>query len=82
MTFDGFSPQVFEWFAGLERQNTRGYPCDHPRVELLRHTSVIAGRRIAGAAGISRDAALDHATTVWRAAAPLNAWLDAHVGQS
>ncbi|HEY2638053.1 MAG TPA: DUF2461 domain-containing protein [Solirubrobacteraceae bacterium] len=60
----------------------RGYPRDHPRVELLRHTSVISGRRLGPEGGIGRAAALDHVGGTWRAAGPVNAWLDEHVGPS
>ena len=61
----------------------RGYPRDHPRAELLRHKALIAGSRLdPGADGIARAAALDHARGTWAACAPLNAWLDAHVGRS
>jgi uncharacterized protein (TIGR02453 family) len=72
--------------AGLEvvgqtlRTAPRGYPRDHPRIELLRHKALIAGRRLPGTAGIGRQAALDHVAGTWRTAAPLNAWLDQHVG--
>jgi uncharacterized protein (TIGR02453 family) len=74
--------------AGLElagetlRTAPRGYPRDHPRIELLRRRALIAGRRLPGAGGIGRGAALDHVAGTWRAAAPLNAWLDEHVGPS
>ena len=74
--------------AGLEiaggrlRTAPRGFPRDHPRIELLRRTSLFAGRALPGAGGIARDAALDHVAGTWRAAAPLKAWLDAHVGPS
>jgi uncharacterized protein (TIGR02453 family) len=74
--------------AGLElqghslRTTPRGYPREHPRIELLRRTALIAGRRLAPAGGIGRDAALGHVVGTWRAAAPLNAWLDEHVGPS
>jgi uncharacterized protein (TIGR02453 family) len=61
----------------------RGYPRDHPRVRLLRHKSLIAGRRLdPGPRGIARDAALDHGRATWAACGPLNAWLDQHVGPS
>jgi uncharacterized protein (TIGR02453 family) len=62
------------------RTAPRGYPRDHPRIELLRHKALIAGRRLPGTGGIGRDAALDHVASTWRAAEPLNAWLDEHVG--
>jgi uncharacterized protein (TIGR02453 family) len=74
--------------AGLEvegatlRTAPRGYPRDHPRIELLRRKALIAGRRLAAGDGIDRDAALRHVAGTWRAAAPLNAWLDEHVGPS
>lgn len=74
--------------AGLElsgeslRTAPRGYARDHPRIELLRRKSLVAGRALPGADGIGRDAALEHVARTWRAAAPLNAWLDAHVGPS
>ena len=74
--------------AGLElsgeslKTAPRGYPRDHPRIELLRRKSLIAGRALTGAGGIDRDAALEHVGGAWRAAEPLNAWLDAHVGPS
>ena len=72
------------WRSWERRSRTapRGYPRDHPRAELLRHKALIAGRRVPGATGIARDAALGHVATTWRAAAPLVAWLDAHVGPS
>jgi uncharacterized protein (TIGR02453 family) len=72
--------------AGLEvegetlRTAPRGFPRDHPRIALLRHTAVIAGARLPGEGGIARDAALEHVAGTWRAAAPVVAWLDANVG--
>lgn len=74
--------------AGLEvvgealRTPPRGYPRDHPRIALLRHGLLVAGARLAGEGGISRDAALSHVAGTWRAAAPIVAWLDANVGPS
>jgi uncharacterized protein (TIGR02453 family) len=62
------------------RTAPRGYPRDHPRIELLRHKSLVAGRAVPGTRGIGRDEALEHVATTWRAADPLNAWLDEHVG--
>jgi uncharacterized protein (TIGR02453 family) len=74
--------------AGLElagdslRTAPRGYPRDHPRIELLRRKELVAGRAAPGAGGIERGAALAHVAGAWRAAEPINAWLDAHVGPS
>jgi uncharacterized protein (TIGR02453 family) len=72
--------------AGLEvlgerlRTAPRGRPRDHPRIDLLRRKALIAGRPLAAAGGIGRAAALGHVASTWRAARPLNAWLDEHVG--
>jgi uncharacterized protein (TIGR02453 family) len=74
--------------AGLEvagaslRTAPRGFPRDHPRIELLRRRALIVGRRVPGERGLSADAALEHVAGTWRAAAPLRAWLDAEVGRS
>jgi uncharacterized protein (TIGR02453 family) len=58
----------------------RGYSREHPRIELLRHTALIAGRRMAGGLGIGRADALAHVSGTWRAVQPLTDWLAAHVG--
>jgi uncharacterized protein (TIGR02453 family) len=59
----------------------RGFPRDHPRVGLLRHKALFGGRRLmAGADGIARDAALEHARATLAACEPMNAWLAEHVG--
>ena len=72
-----------ETFGEALKTAPRGYPRDHARVGLLRHRSLFGGRRLApGPRGISRDDALAHARTTWAACAPLNSWLDAHVGAS
>jgi len=74
--------------AGLElageslRTAPRGYSREHPRIELLRRKALIAGRALGAGSGIGRGAALDHVAGAWRAAEPLNAWLDEHVGPS
>jgi uncharacterized protein (TIGR02453 family) len=72
-----------ETFGEALKTAPRGFPRDHPRVGLLRHKALIAGRRLQpGPDGILRAAALGHARATWAACAPLNAWLDEHVGAS
>jgi uncharacterized protein (TIGR02453 family) len=72
-----------ETFGEALKTAPRGYPRDHPRVHLLRHKSLVAGRRLdPRAKGIARDAALEHARATWAACMPLTAWLDEHVGAS
>ena len=76
--------------AGLElygealRTAPRGFPRDHPRVGLLRHRSLVAGKRLEPGRKrrITRDAALDHARATWAACAGMTAWLDEHVRDS
>jgi uncharacterized protein (TIGR02453 family) len=74
-------PEQLEVEGAALKTAPRGYPRDHPRIRLLRHKALIAGRRLApGGDGIPGDAARAHCAGVWRAAAPMNAWLDEHVG--
>ena len=74
--------------AGLEvlgrmlKTAPRGYDRDHPRVELLQHKLLIAGRELPPDGGIDGDAALAHVASTWRAARPLKDWLDEHVSAS
>jgi uncharacterized protein (TIGR02453 family) len=75
--------QGVETFGEALKTAPRGYPRDHPRAGLLRHRSLVAGSRLEpGDDGIARDAALTHARATWASCAPINAWLDEHVGAS
>jgi uncharacterized protein (TIGR02453 family) len=60
----------------------RGYPNDHPRIELLRRKGCHGGKQFAPAKWLSTKAALDRIVQVWRDAKPMNRWLDKHVGPS
>jgi uncharacterized protein (TIGR02453 family) len=60
----------------------RGYPRDHPRIELLRQKSAAVMRRSPPAHWLGTPAAADRIVEVWRAARPMNAWLAEHVGPS
>ena len=60
----------------------RGVPKDHPRIDLLRRTSLSLGARIKAGRGIGRDAALEFVAGTWRAARPVTSWLDDNVGRS
>jgi uncharacterized protein (TIGR02453 family) len=60
----------------------RGYPKDHPRIELLRWKGCTMGRTYTPARWLSTKAALDRIVDVWRDAAPMNRWLDKNVGPS
>jgi uncharacterized protein (TIGR02453 family) len=58
----------------------RGYPRDHPRVDLLRRKSIAALASFGRPRWLATPAAADRITGAWRDAAPLTAWLDGHVG--
>ncbi|NJL03808.1 MAG: DUF2461 domain-containing protein [Chloroflexaceae bacterium] len=60
----------------------RGYPHDHARVALLRQKDLIMGKHMPPSAALASRAAREHVAWVWHTAAPLNAWLDQHVGAS
>lgn len=60
----------------------RGYPKDHPRIELLRWKGAAAGRDFGAPAWLHTSEAVPRVAAFWRAAAPLSAWLAAHVGPS
>lgn len=60
----------------------RGYPRDHPRVDLLRHKGLTVGRAFEPAPWLGTRSALKRITAVWEAAAPVNRWLGRHVGPS
>ena len=72
--------------AGLELASPalktvpRGFPRDHPHAALLRYKDVIAGRALAPGPALQTRDALAFVGDTWRAVAPLNAWLEAHVG--
>jgi uncharacterized protein (TIGR02453 family) len=64
------------------RTAPRGYPSDHPRVEFLRWKGAAVVQEYDRAAWMHTPETVDRVRTVWRGAAPLRAWLDAHVGAS
>jgi uncharacterized protein (TIGR02453 family) len=62
------------------RSAPRGYPKDHPRIELLRHRGLIAWRHWPAAPWLHTAAAKQRVVKFLRLTAPLHAWLDDHVG--
>ncbi|HEY3009029.1 MAG TPA: DUF2461 domain-containing protein [Micromonosporaceae bacterium] len=70
--------------GGHEQLKTapKGYPRDHPRVDLLRNKGVVAWRDWPVAAWLGTAAAKRRVVEFFRASQPLNDWLDAHVGPS
>jgi uncharacterized protein (TIGR02453 family) len=60
----------------------KGYPKDHPRIELLRHKGLIAWREWPVEAWLGTRRAKDRVVGFLRHSKPLNAWLASHVGPS
>jgi uncharacterized protein (TIGR02453 family) len=60
----------------------RGYAKDHPRVELLRRKGLTAGRHFPPSSWMHTKKAVAKIRETWSGAAPMCAWLDAHVGPS
>ena len=60
----------------------RGYPADHPRIDLLRHKGMHAGKEFGAPGWLRTKAALDRIVKTWRDAGPMNRWLDKNVGPS
>lgn len=60
----------------------KGYSRDHPRIELLRHKGLIAWKDWPVAAWLGTAAAKKRVIDFFRAAHPLNVWLENHVGDT
>lgn len=60
----------------------KGYPKDHPRIELLRWKGVIAHKQFGAPAWLHTKRAATEITKVWRASAPVLDWLGKNVGPS
>lgn len=70
--------QGFE--IGGERLKTRprGYPADHPRIDLLRHKAIVASRVIGFDPVVHTPELLDLVRADWRATRPLVEWARTH----
>lgn len=72
--------------AGLEvggdrlATRPRGTPADHPRLELLRHRSIVASRAWEPAPWLHTAEAVERVRATWRDVSPLIEWLAASVG--
>lgn len=58
----------------------KGYPKDHPRIDLLRGKGITVWQLWPPAAWLGTSKAKERVVTVLRAAVPLNEWLSEHVG--
>ena len=60
----------------------KGYPKDHPRVDLLRYKGLIAWKDWPAGAWLGTNEARKRVVGFLRTSAPLNEWLAAHVGSA
>ncbi len=65
---------------GSLKNAPRGYPKDHPRVELLRHKGLTTWKQWPPAAWLGTAAAKTRVVGLLRTSRSLRDWLDAHVG--
>ena len=72
----------YEIGADPLRTAPRGYPRDHPRIDLLRLRHLVGVRRWEPARWLGTAAAKQRVADAWRELEPLNAWLEDHVGVS
>ncbi|MEV6300038.1 DUF2461 domain-containing protein [Actinoplanes sp. NPDC051861] len=67
---------------GTLKTAPRGYPKDHPRIELLRHKGLTTWKDWPPAAWMGTPAAKNRVVDFLRASRPLREWLDTNVGPS
>jgi uncharacterized protein (TIGR02453 family) len=67
---------------GVLKTAPKGYPRDHPRIELLRYKGLIAWREWRPAQWLGTKRAKDRVVEFFRLSEPLNKWLRANVGPS
>ncbi|NND75953.1 MAG: DUF2461 domain-containing protein [Ilumatobacter sp.] len=60
----------------------RGYPKDHPRIELLRRKGLTASKTFGAPKWIHTAAAATRIRQTWEGMSEMCAWLDTHVGPS
>jgi uncharacterized protein (TIGR02453 family) len=79
----GARKQKFEiGTSGSLQRAPRGYPNDHPRIELLRLKGMHVGKSFGAPRWLQTAGALDRIVKTWRDAAPVNNWFDKNVGPS
>ncbi len=67
---------------GSRKTVPRGYPKDHPRIDLLRHKGLTTWQQWPPAAWLGTAAAKNRLVEFFRASRPLREWPDDHVGPS
>lgn len=60
----------------------RGFDKHHPRIDLIRRKGLMMSKEFGTPKWVHTRQAAQRISAVWETAAPMNAWLDAHVGPS
>ncbi len=79
---EGFRAEGVSIEGDRLKTRPRGVPLDHPRLDLLRHRDLHAGRRWHPQDWLHTREALDRVRSCWRSLTPLVEWLSVHVGPS
>ncbi len=79
---DALHRRHFQTGGEVLKTRPRGVAEDHPRLELMRHKSLIAWRDHGVPDWMTTGAVVRHVRDDWRAIRPLQEWLAAHVGPS
>ncbi|MDQ6716105.1 MAG: DUF2461 domain-containing protein [Actinomycetota bacterium] len=77
---DGLRDGGFQIGGDQLKTRPKGVPDGHPRLELLRHKSLVAWRDHGVPSWLSRPTALEKVRADWQAIRPLGEWLTSHVG--
>jgi uncharacterized protein (DUF2461 family) len=70
----------FEVIGDTLKTSPRGYESDHPRIDLLRHRSLVATRDLGRGPWLHTSEAAERVRTGWRQLRPLVEWFSANVG--
>ncbi|MCF6469104.1 DUF2461 domain-containing protein [Nonomuraea sp. MG754425] len=76
---DTLAGEGYELLGERLKTRPRGFADDHPRIELLRHRSLYAGRRFEPAEWVHTGQARERVERAWRRFGPLVEWLCTHV---
>ena len=77
---DGARKQGYEVHGESLKVAPRGYPKDHPRVELLRHAGLYVGKPFPIEPWLHTKVALTKVKAALVGGRPIAEWIDAHVG--
>jgi uncharacterized protein (TIGR02453 family) len=72
--------QGYEVIGATLKTRPRGYPAEHPRLELLRRKELMAIRNVGVPTWLVTTEALDRVRAMWTEVRPLARWATEHVG--